>query len=82
MFPAVLEVVPVISGAVFTVEEREQLLEGLVSAAYADTRIRGAAVTGSAAVGRDDRWSDIDLALGVAADTSREQVLADWTDCM
>ncbi len=67
---------------VFTPEQRERLRKGLVSAAYADTRITGAAVTGSAAVGREDRWSDIDLALCVAADADREQVLADWTDRM
>ncbi len=74
--------VPVVSGAVFTPEERERLREGLVSAAYGDARITGAAVTGSAAVGREDRWSDIDLALCVAADADRGQVLADWTDRM
>lgn len=56
------------------VAEREQLREGLVSAAYADTRITGAAITGSAAVGREDQWSDIDLAWWVAADAD----LAFW----
>ncbi|MEJ7702349.1 MAG: nucleotidyltransferase domain-containing protein [Geodermatophilaceae bacterium] len=70
------------SRAVFTPEERELLREGLASAAYADTRISGAAVTGSAAVGRADRWSDIDLALCVAAEADRGQVLADWTNRM
>ena len=64
----------------FTPEEREQLVEDLVSAARADARITGAAVTGSAALGREDRWSDVDLALSVAADP--EQVLAEWTDRM
>jgi hypothetical protein len=58
------------------------LREGLVLAAYADTRITGAAVTGSAAAGREDQWSDIDLALCVAADAELGQVLADWTDRM
>ncbi|MBA2472289.1 MAG: nucleotidyltransferase domain-containing protein [Pseudonocardiales bacterium] len=66
----------------FTPEQRERLREELVSAAYADTSITGAAVTGSAAVSREDRWSDIDLALCVATDADREQVLADWTDRM
>lgn len=66
----------------FTPEQRERLRKELVSAAYADTRVTGAAVTGSAAVGREDRWSDIDLALCVAADADGEQVLADWTDRM
>jgi hypothetical protein len=67
---------------VFTPEQRERLREVLVSAAYADTRITGAAVTGSAAVGREDRWSDIDLALCVAADAEFSEVLADWTERM
>ncbi len=66
----------------FTPEERERLREALVCAAYADTRITGAAVTGSAAVGREDRWSDIDLAWCVAADADLGQMLADWTDRM
>ncbi len=70
------------SGGVFTPGQRERLREWLVSAAYADTRITGAAVTGSAAVGREDPWSDIDLALCVAADAEFGQVLADWTDRM
>lgn len=35
-----------------------------------------------AALGREDRWSDIDLALCVAADAGRAQVIADWTDRM
>ncbi len=41
---------------------RAQLLEF----AHADDRVTGAAITGSAAAGREDRWSDIDLFFGVA----------------
>lgn len=70
-------VTPLASGAVFTVAEREQLRATLVAAARADPRISGAALTGSAAADREDRWSDIDLALAVAADPDR--VVADWT---
>ena len=66
----------------FTPEERQRLREGLVAAAHADTRVTGAALTGSAAVGREDQWSDIDLALCVAAEADRTQVIADWTDRM
>ena len=50
----------------FTPDEREQLRAALVSAARSDDRIEAAAHTGSASVGRQDRWSDIDLALRVA----------------
>jgi predicted nucleotidyltransferase len=67
---------------VFTPEERARLRDSLVSAAHADERITGAALTGSAASGTEDRWSDIDLALGLAADADLSQVIADWTDLM
>jgi hypothetical protein len=62
---------------VFTPDERTSLREGLLAAARADTRITGAAITGSAAVDREDRWSDIDLALCV--DSDLDAVVADWT---
>jgi hypothetical protein len=39
-------------------------------------------LTGSAALGAEDCWSDIDLALGVAAGADTPQVIADWTDRM
>lgn len=66
----------------FSAEERVQLRDALVSAAEQDERITGAAETGSAAVGREDRWSDIDLALCVTSDGDVGQVIADWTDQM
>jgi predicted nucleotidyltransferase len=66
--------------SVFTPEEREQLREALVAAARADSRIRAAAHTGSAAVGREDRWSDIDLALCVENETVLTSVVDDWTN--
>ena len=64
---------------VFTVEERERLRESLVATARNDERIVGAAHTGSAALGREDRWSDIDLAVSVAAGAVMDDVVADWT---
>jgi hypothetical protein len=66
----------------FTPEERTQLRDALIAAARADPRITGAALTGSAAVGAEDRWSDIDLALGVADGADSGRVIADWTDRM
>jgi hypothetical protein len=66
----------------FTPEDRERLRDELVSAARADERITGAALTGSAAMGAEDRWSDIDLALGLAPDADTGQVIADWTQVM
>jgi predicted nucleotidyltransferase len=66
----------------FTPEERDRLRAALVSVAQADARITGAALTGSAALGAEDRWSDIDLALGLAADADLSHVIADWTELM
>ena len=53
--------------------------EGVLALARADARISGGAVTGSAAVGAEDRWSDVDLSFGVADGVDPEAVLADWT---
>jgi hypothetical protein len=39
-------------------------------------------LTGSAALGAEDRWSDIDVALGVAGEADPKRVVADWTDHM
>jgi hypothetical protein len=65
--------------SVFTTQKREKIRAELVAAAKADSRIGGAAHLGSAAVGLEDRWSDIDLALCLAPDADLNQVLADWT---
>jgi hypothetical protein len=64
---------------VFTSQKREQIRGELIAAAKADSRIVGAAHLGSAALGLEDRWSDIDLALGLALNADLDQVLADWT---
>ncbi len=66
--------------AIFTPKEREALRGELVSAARLDSNLCGAAHTGSAAESRVDRWSDIDLALGLKATASYDQVVAEWTE--
>lgn len=66
----------------FSPEERDRLRDVLVSVARADDAVLGAALTGSASVGAEDRWSDIDLALSVAADADISQVITSWTDLM
>jgi hypothetical protein len=66
----------------FTIDQRERLRDLLVAAAEADDRITGAALTGSAAADREDEWSDIDLALGLAEDADQAEVIEDWTDRM
>jgi hypothetical protein len=65
---------------VFTPEERARVRDALVSAARADPRVAAAALTGSSSTGREDRWSDVDLALGIEGDLC--QAIADWTDRM
>lgn len=65
---------------VFTVEARDRLRDELVSAAQADARISAAALVGSLALGRGDRWSDIDLALCVDDNAERPAVIGEWTD--
>src|SRR5690349_17290331 len=69
-------------GAMFTPEDRTRLRDALVAAARADPRITAAALTGSAAAGAEDRWSDIDLAFSVAAGADTGAVVADWTERM
>ncbi|MBB5788594.1 nucleotidyltransferase domain-containing protein [Jiangella mangrovi] len=66
----------------FTQEERTALRDALIAAARADDRIDGAALTGSAAAGAEDRWSDIDLAFGLAEGADQAAVMADWTAAM
>src|SRR5438132_10478083 len=63
----------------YTPEERERVRRELIAAARADPRIAAAALTGSAAVGREDRWSDIDLAFGLSEDSQISSALDDWT---
>ena len=50
-----------------------------MAAARTDHRITGAALTGSASIGREDPWSDIDLAFGVDEASEIEPLVADWT---
>jgi predicted nucleotidyltransferase len=66
----------------FGIEERERLKDVLISAAQLDEQISAAALTGSAASGTQDRWSDIDLALGLVREADLALVLADWTEAM
>src|SRR5919202_584803 len=66
----------------FTEADRDQIRERLLDRARGDRRVTGAAVTGSASCGAEDRWSDIDLFFGVAAEIALEEVLGDWSEFM
>ncbi|HYW41379.1 MAG TPA: hypothetical protein VE959_00900 [Bryobacteraceae bacterium] len=63
----------------YTPEERDRLRSELLERAAGDRRIGGAAITGSAAAGLEDRWSDIDLAFGVNNAAELPDALSDWT---
>jgi predicted nucleotidyltransferase len=66
----------------FTPGDRDRVRAELISAARSDEAIAGAALTGSAAVDGEDRWSDIDLALGLAEGADSALVIARWTERM
>jgi hypothetical protein len=50
---------------VFTVRERERVRRSLLELARADPEVMGAALVGSYVDGGGDRWSDIDINLGI-----------------
>jgi hypothetical protein len=66
----------------YTPEDRERIRSEILAAASHDPRISGGAITGSAALDNEDRWSDIDLAFGVGDPALIDEVLADWTKRM
>ena len=63
----------------FTSEQRSHLRSDLIAYASNDRRISAGAITGSAALESEDRWSDIDLAFAVADIADVQAVLADLT---
>src|SRR5262249_40267206 len=66
----------------FTPRQRADIRSDLLAYAVEDSRISGTAITGSAAAGREDEWSDVDLAFGVSDAAGLPDVLADWTSWM
>ena len=66
----------------YSADHRERVRADLISAARADPRVTGIALTGSASVGREDRWSDIDLAFGIGQASQIEPAVVDFTTRM
>lgn len=62
----------------FTVRERERVRRGLLELARADPEVMGAAHVGSFVDGGGDRWSDIDINLGIRGGDLRP-ALGRWT---
>ena len=63
----------------FTTAQRDAVRDRILELAQADARVTAGALTGSAALGAADAWSDIDLAFGIADGSPIVAVLADWT---
>jgi hypothetical protein len=63
---------------VFTVRERERVRRALLELARADPEVTGAAHVGSYVDGGGDRWSDIDINLGIRGG-GLKPALARWT---
>lgn len=66
----------------FSEVDRDRVRERLVEAARADPRIAAAAIVGSAAAGRADEWSDIDLALRLAPGLTPADAIDAWTELL
>jgi len=64
----------------FASAERESLRKALIEDAHAEPHVVGAALVGSAATGREDAWSDIDLVLQVSGHAEPSEVAGRWTD--
>lgn len=62
----------------FTVEQRDELLERVTRLGEADERVVAGAVVGSLAVDAGDRYSDLDLTFAVADGIQVGNVLGDW----
>jgi predicted nucleotidyltransferase len=65
----------------FTPIDRDIVRDALIAMAHEDPRITAAALTGSAALGGGDEWSDVDLALSVVGGVDRGAV-SEWTERM
>ncbi len=66
----------------FTVEQRDRVCKRVLDLAMTDPRVTAGALTGSGAVGAEDKWSNIDLAFGVTDSINPEAVLHDWTEVL
>jgi hypothetical protein len=62
--------------------DRNRIRKSIIDVAQADERIIGGALTGSAASDREDYWSDIDLAFGVAPNADFNQTISDFSELM
>jgi hypothetical protein len=64
---------------VFTVEQRNALLERALELADGDERVTAGAIVGSLGADAGDQYSDVDLTFAVADDVELAVVLDEWT---
>ncbi|TDC25500.1 hypothetical protein E1265_06950 [Streptomyces sp. 8K308] len=64
----------------FVEAERDRVRARLLTRARTDADVSAAALTGSAARGAEDRWSDVDLLLAVAPGRVVAEVLGSWSE--
>jgi predicted nucleotidyltransferase len=62
----------------FSLADRDAVVERAVKLLSDDQRVEAAMLTGSLGRGGSDRWSDIDLAAAIAEDADIEEVTTDW----
>jgi hypothetical protein len=63
----------------FTVDRRSELRAQLLDRATRDRSVTAAAITGSASVGAEDEWSDIDLFFGVDDSVGVDEAVSAWS---
>lgn len=66
------------SVTLFTPQQRQHTLDRLLAALETDPRITGVIIVGSGAVGFEDDYSDIDLAVVVGAEADLTPVFREW----
>lgn len=66
----------------FSIEQRDHVRRRVLEMAQADERVIAGALTGSTALGPGDKWSDIDVAFGIADGVALDAVLHDWTEAL
>src|SRR3954453_11656800 len=64
---------------VFDPDARAQVREWLLDLAHSDAHVTAAALVGSAAGGRQDQWSDIDLAVRLADEADPQIIAGEWS---
>lgn len=67
---------------IFTSQDREDIRNRVIELAKRDPRISGGAITGSVTVGKEDQWSDVDLAFGVMDIDQVRSTLEDFSRFM